>query len=571
MSQTSAEGIFPGAGRSGLNTAFSLFYAQFQPFPPKLLTMLRRFSHFGLLAISFAALHAASATCVPPRDLSQSPPTAENLTDLGSWFSDHDQYDCALNAYRSALKLQPESSRTYYLLGLNFLRSGSIQSAVEPLQKSIQLESGSLKPHLLLANTYEELRGADQARKEWVASLQIDPHSTIALHGLSRNLLASGDYVSVIQLLGSSAQEEELTIDLAQAYDAAGLDDRATEVLMKAVQSKPQSLELTSALITILVKQSRFEQAAALAKKSMQLHPKDRSPKKLYLHVLVLNDDQEIARPLSKKLLAAMPHDFEVLYLNGVIERESGEYAAARAHLQEAAKLDPSSFNCHYNLGVTLAKLKEPKAARQEFEKAIELGASEPQVYFEFASVLRSLGETQKATEQLKYYQEAERAKENRTLAAMKLAQADKELASGDPHQAVALYREAESAVPQNPMIDYKLGMALDRIGETDAERGALENAIKLNPRMATAHHQLGYLASQTGDMAAAEEQFREATSAAPGYFEAWISLAATLGMESKFPEAQKALDNALQLEPQNAQALQLRKDLTAAASKGAP
>jgi hypothetical protein len=35
--------------------------------------------------------------------------------------------------------------------------------------------------------------------------------------------------------------------------------------------------------------------------------------------------------------------------------------------------------------------------------------------------------------------------------------------------------------------------------------------------------------------------------------------------MESRLPEAQEALASALKLEPDNAQALQLRKDLTAA------
>jgi cytochrome c-type biogenesis protein CcmH/NrfG len=38
--------------------------------------------------------------------------------------------------------------------------------------------------------------------------------------------------------------------------------------------------------------------------------------------------------------------------------------------------------------------------------------------------------------------------------------------------------------------------------------------------------------------------------------------------MESRFPEAQQALASALQLDPKNAQALQLRKDLDAAAEQ---
>ena len=88
---------------------------------------------------------------------------------------------------------------------------------------------------------------------------------------------------------------------------------------------------------------------------------------------------------------------------------------------------------------------------------------------------------------------------------------------------------------------------------------------MKIEPGFALAQNQLGYLASRDGDTAAAEEHFRLAVQAAPGYTQAWISLAATLGMESRFSEAQEALASALKIEPDNAEALQLRKDLTAA------
>jgi cytochrome c-type biogenesis protein CcmH/NrfG len=52
---------------------------------------------------------------------------------------------------------------------------------------------------------------------------------------------------------------------------------------------------------------------------------------------------------------------------------------------------------------------------------------------------------------------------------------------------------------------------------------------------------------------------------AAPSYVEAWVSLAATLGMESKFPEAQQAITSALRLDPSNVAALQLREELNRA------
>jgi len=90
------------------------------------------------------------------------------------------------------------------------------------------------------------------------------------------------------------------------------------------------------------------------------------------------------------------------------------------------------------------------------------------------------------------------------------------------------------------------------------------EKAIQIDPDLAIAHNQLGYLDSRNGDPAAAEEHFRNAVRAAPGFTDAWINLAATLGMESKFSEAEAAVATALKLEPANAEALQLKQDLAA-------
>jgi tetratricopeptide (TPR) repeat protein len=251
-----------------------------------------------------------------------------------------------------------------------------------------------------------------------------------------------------------------------------------------------------------------------------------------------------------------------VLYLNGVLENRSGNYAGGRTYLEKAVALNPSHYNSRYNLGIALENLNEPQAAREQFEKALALGASEPQVRFEYAKVLRTVGETKLAGEQLKLYQQERQAKADRTVGASKMAQADKELADGDPQKAAALYRDAIAVLPENALLSYKLSLALDRAGDTAAEREALQKAIQIDPAMAIARHQLGYLAFSSGDFAAAEEQFREAVQAAPGYTEAWISLAATLATESRQPEAQQAVQRALEIDPHNANALALQKDL---------
>jgi tetratricopeptide (TPR) repeat protein len=311
----------------------------------------------------------------------------------------------------------------------------------------------------------------------------------------------------------------------------------------------------------------RYQEAAKLGEKLVQHFPRDLDAQILYLHVLVLNDDEDLARPLAHKLLSAAPHNFGVLYLNGVLENRSGNYAGGRTFLEEAVALNPNHYNSRFNLGIALSNLNEPQGAREQFEKALALGANEPGVRFEYAKVLRTLGETKLAAEQLKLYQQEQKAQADSTLAASKMAQADKELADGDPKKAAELYRDAVAVVPDNALLNYKLSVALDRIGDTAAEREALQKAVQIDPNMAIAHRQLGYLAFSGGDFSTAEEQFRVAVRAAPGYTDAWISLAAALGSESRYPEAEQAVQRALEIDPYNANALELQKELANAAA----
>jgi Flp pilus assembly protein TadD len=299
-----------------------------------------------------------------------------------------------------------------------------------------------------------------------------------------------------------------------------------------------------------------------LAAKAVRLHPGNPEVERLYLRVLVLNHDATVARPLGRKLLAARPHDFEFLYLNGILEREAGEYIAARQHLEEAIKLNPAHPNCRYNLGVVLAQLKDSAGARDQLEKSLALGATEPQVRFVLASVLRNLGATEPAQEQLKLYQQELQAATNSTLAAGKSRQAEEALTAGDAAKAVALYREAVEAKPDDALLDFKLALALDRTGDTAAEQAALDEAIRIDPTFALAQNQAGYMASNSGDFSSAEAHFRLAVQSAPGYAEAWLNLAAALGMESRFPEALDAVATSLKLDRNNPRALELQRGL---------
>jgi Flp pilus assembly protein TadD len=509
----------------------------------------------------------ALATCDSPKALQArvlAHPDASVYRDLGEWFAIRHQYNCAAEAFQSGLKFSPKSASLSYLLGLSLYSSGSIADAVEPLERSTALDEKALKPRLILAAALTQLNRLEDAEVQWRAAVGLDPKSTIALNGLSNILINKGDFASAISLLSKVPLDETLALDLALALGKSGRLDEAANTLTRALQTHPQSLALTTGLVTVLVNQARYQDAELLAKKIMVMRPNDIAAQRLYLRVAVLNSDAASARPLGQKLLASAPHDFELLYLNGILERKAGEYEAARRHLEEAVGLQNDHGGAHYELGVTLVQLRDERGAQEQLERSIQLGFAEPEARFELAKVLRSLGESEAAQHQLDLYQQASQARSKATLAATKAAQGNAEFDSGNAQKAVALYREALEDNPEDAVIAYKLGLALDKTGDTDAERVSLEQAVRIDPNLALAQNQLGYLASRNGDNASAEEHFRLALRAAPDYTQAWVSLAATLGMESRFKEALEAVSTALRLDPHNAEALQLRRDLTA-------
>lgn len=527
--------------------------------------------YLALSVIVLLTLYASAwsdTVCTPPPSLKakvHAHATAELYSQLGTWFGERKQFECAADAYENALKLKPGSSRLTYLLGLNLFSGGHAGAAVAPLRESIDIAPNVLQPHVILASALEKLQRDGEATSEWQTALKIDPHSALARDGVARALLREGKPLEVILLLGTSPVEENLVADLAQAYIGLKRFEDASKLLAEAHSKYPDSIRLANTLTQVEFLQHHYQAAEKAAQESAEEHPNDLETQKLYLQTMVPAGSLEKARALAPKLLAQAPHDFVLLYLSGVLEYDAGDLRAAHAHLEEAVAIDPLAAAPHYSLGQVLAQLNDQKAAKEQLEKALELGANQPEIHLEFGKTLRALGEQQAAAEQLKIYQQELRARQSRGMVVSKIAQADKALEAGDPPKAAGLYRESLELTPDDAQLQYKLAVALDQMGDVSGESAALERAVQIKPDLAVVHNQLGFLASKRGDLATAEKHFRDAVRAAPEFAEAWLNLAATLGLQMRFREAEDAVSIALKLEPKNPQALLLRDTLTKA------
>jgi len=514
-----------------------------------------------LLAGCLGLAGAAHAECIGPLALMsklRARPTSENAVQLGNWFASNKQFECAVETFRSALKADSESAQLHYLEGLALVGSGHTTEAVPAVQEAARLQPDAIKPHLLLATLYNQSGKYEEADRQWKQALTIDPKSMIALEGQSSSLLARNDYVGVIGVLQHAPRTEMLTLHLAEALETLNYLDEANDVLLEAMKLSPNSLPLANGESAILMKRRSYLEAVKLWSYMVDHHPGNREAEIHYLSILVMTQHYALARPLGLKLLAQMPHNWEVLYLNGVEDHEVGDFQSAKAHLEEAVALVPDFYYSRYYLGATLVTLREWKEAKENLEKAIALGDTEPEVHYRLGMALHGLGENDLADAQIKQYQDLKKTAADTLEANLRATEADGELAEGKVQEAIAHYREACDTAPMDGSFKFKLAMALNKSGDLEGEQTQLEEAVKLNPEMAGAQKQLGYLLARSGDADGAIKHFALAVRNAPGWVDAWVNLAAELAIQSHFSKAREAVAMALRLDPTNEQARRL-------------
>ncbi len=116
--------------------------------------------------------------------------------------------------------------------------------------------------------------------------------------------------------------------------------------------------------------------------------------------------------------------------------------------------------------------------------------------------------------------------------------------------------RNSQSAVRDDPKDRRALAGRLAQVTSGELQGTALVEALEAivrdDPRNGQAHLRLGYARVQAGDCARAEPEFHAAIAAGLPSADAYLGLAGCLGARRDFSGAERALNEALRLEPDN-------------------
>jgi tetratricopeptide (TPR) repeat protein len=162
----------------------------------------------------------AHPDCQGPAELEKiirTHPSAGAYDALGAYFGQHQKLSCAISAFESAIRLEPDSWEAHFNLALALLQNHQPEPAARELRIAIRAKPDDPLGHTALGMALSELNQDDAAVEEFKLALKADPKSVPALDGLSKALIAQQRYSAAMAVLEGAPADPKLQNDLAVA------------------------------------------------------------------------------------------------------------------------------------------------------------------------------------------------------------------------------------------------------------------------------------------------------------------------------------------------------------------
>ena len=224
-----------------------------------------------------------------------------------------------------------------------------------------------------------------------------------------------------------------------------------------------------------------------------------------------------------EQVVATNANDPEAYYNLGTLHLRLNHFDEARSYLQQALKLRPNYPEAWNNLGMMAAQQGHAEEAEKSFEQALELRPS-----YEIALV--NLGNVYRHTHAY--------------------AQAEDTL-----KRALAL--EAD-----DPEAHYSLGMVYAQQDQLRPAADLLKQAIALRPGYIEAINNLGIVYVRLQQLDDASRQFKTGINLAPDSDQAYLNLARLYALQGDMSSARQTVQDLLQRQPQNPNALKAIEQL---------
>jgi len=362
------------------------------------------------------------------------------------------------------------------------------------------------------------------AKAHFEASLKIDPHYAPALIGLASVAQTEHKPADAEQYLQRAERAAPLlpAVHLAwgRYYIAAKKLDRAERSLLESRRLDGKGIPPLLELGDLYLHTGRAADALNIYRDAVTLDASNRFAQFGLGTAAAVAGQREDALRAFEVAAKLAPQDPAPLRAIGLIHMETGAVDKAIVAFDTGLVRQPKFLPLMLDRADALGHQKRWGDALKQLEQAEKLAPKSAEVQLKMADIYQGAQRWSEAeTRYLKTIElEPGKASAYNNLAWMTVARA------GDPKVAVQWSRKAVELSPGSSPFHDTLGWALRAAGDLQGARTRLQQAIKLEPKVAGYHFHLGVVQSELKQPAAARE-----------------SLKLALGLDLNMPQAEEA------------------------------
>lgn len=355
------------------------------------------------------------------QDVSRAIPLLE-----GVYHANPDQVDAALALAQLHLREQKPGPAVELMITV-LMRHPTLAPAQQLLGAALRMQG---RADEAVALVKEQLRAAPQAP---------ELHYLLGLLQVQQNN-RNDARVSFEQAHALDPEEARYATQLIELHlrdnDVPGATKKVNEFLVRM----PDAAELHFVHARVLLGQRRWSEAEAALSRTLELNPNYAAAYDLLVYGYV--NSQQSARALAQleSMLSRQPNNLRALLLSGMLHAEAKDYAKSRDHYERLLTLQPKNAVALNNL----ASLYSDHF--NELDRAVDLARKARELEPDSPAIADTLGWT---------------------LVKRK-----------DYKEGLELIAECATRMPENPEVQFHLGVAHQMLGQKDAARTAFNRAL---------------------------------------------------------------------------------------------
>ncbi len=434
---------------------------------------------------------------------------ADLLVDFGVELDKLGDYDKAIETYKKALEIKPDSSLALNNWGVALNKSGKLSEGIAKQLRAIELDPDFALAYKNVVDGIKHLENPDHVIEALKKLVDKHPNAETyqEMATAYRNASRMNEAIDYLQKALELAPENEAVLrDLAGV--AALADDEALDAVTPFLEAKIVNPDLFIDFGFALDAQSKYQRAIAQYRNALERKSDSHLAYNNWGAALAKLGDYETAVAKQLKSIELDP-SFELAYTNVVHNMEHLEDpTAALKQMADLVNQHPTAHG-HRKVGDGFAQLKDFEAAIAAYRQSIEIAAGD--------DAWRGLG----------------------TAAA----------ASGNEKILAETTRFIEASV-ENPDIFINFGVELDGNKRYAEAIRQYQNALKHDPDSALAYNNWGVALRKQGDTRGAIDKQLQAIKVDGNYQRAYRNIAANLPRLENSDEALGEFRKAVEKNP---------------------